>query len=759
MSRVQWLAVLAVAGSLVTSSAAQAQAQQRAYIGFVYPAGGQQGTTFQIKLGGQGLDGIKDAVVSGPGVTAKVLDYFRKIGPQEMQLLGEQLKELKQGAKGTPLASMMAPMSASGDAMMMSKSGDAMMVSKPGNSMMAPGGAPAGISSLTGADKATLQLAARIQKRIREYVNRPACVSISSLADVEVTIAPDAKPGPREIRLVTLRGVANPLVFHVGQVPEVSRKPMITAEFQVLGKEYLAQRKRPDDEIEQRITVPCTANGQIASGEVNAYRFEARKGQRLVITVQARQLIPYLADAVPGWFQPVLAIYDANGEELAYDDDYRFKPDPVIFFTVPKDGEYVFTVTDAIYRGREDFVYRVTIGELPFVTSIFPLGGREGALPKIQMEGWNLESAQLMPPAPDAKPGIHSVAACRQGIYSNSMPFAVDTLPECFESEPNDTQACAQKVTLPIIVNGRINRKDDWDVFQFSGRAGDTVVAEVHARRLDSPLDSLLKVTDAKGNVLALNDDCEDLGSGLNTHHADSYVMVKLPADGAYYVHLGDTDRNGGEEFAYRLRISAPRPDFALRVFPSSTSFRGKASAALNVSVLRKDGFTGPITVGLKDPLAGFSSNPVKSYPPKQPGTQEVARLEVKTTLAKTEQPVNLIVEGRALVGEREIARQAVPAEDRMQAFLWRHLVPAEELKVLVFDPSYEPPPKRVPRPISPELQAKAKAAADQLAAKNQKFDKKQVAGRLRQLKSLFEEGQLTDDFYGLKVAECEAAQ
>ena len=35
--------------------------------------------------------------------------------------------------------------------------------------------------------------------------------------------------------------------------------------------------------------------------------------------------------------------------------------------------------------------------------------------------------------------------------------------------------------------------------------------------------------------------------SGVNTHHADSYLMVKLPADGTYYVHLGDTPRHGGE--------------------------------------------------------------------------------------------------------------------------------------------------------------------------------------------------------------------
>ena len=39
------------------------------------------------------------------------------------------------------------------------------------------------------------------------------------------------------------------------------------------------------------------------------------------------------------------------------------------------------------------------------------------------------------------------------------------------------------------------------------------------------------------------------------------------------------------------------------------------------------------------------------------------------------------------------------------------------------------------------------------------KFTKQQIAGRLRQLKLLFEEGMLTDEFYSEKVAECEAAE
>ena len=118
---------------------------------------------------------------------------------------------------------------------------------------------------------------------------------------------------------------------------------MRTATIQVLGKEAQALRKRPPEQAQDRIAIPATLNGQIASGEVNTYRFAARKGQRLLFSTQARQLIPYIADAVPGWFQPVMVLSDANGKEVAYNDDYRFKPDPTIFYEVPKDGEYALS--------------------------------------------------------------------------------------------------------------------------------------------------------------------------------------------------------------------------------------------------------------------------------------------------------------------------------------------------------------------------------------------------------------------------------
>ena len=298
-------------------------------------------------------------------------------------------------------------------------------------------------------------------------------------------------------------------------------------------------------------------------------------------------------------------------------------------------------------------MYRITIGELPFVTGIFPLGGRVGEPVKIEVDGWNLENTTLSPPPPDAKPGQYLLAATNGKFASNHVPFALDTLPECLNQEPNDEPAQAQKVTLPIIVNGRADRPGDWDVFEVEGKAGETIVAEVQARRLGSPYDSFLKVTGPDGKIIALNDDHYDAASGLNTDHADSYLMVKLPADGKYFIHLGDTPRRGGKEYAYRLRISQPQPDFVLRLIPSRIAMPSKGSAAVTVFAMRKDGFDGPISLSFKDLPQGFESAGATLA-----AKQEVVGLALKTTLTDMEKPVNLTVVGTAKIGDREIVHR-----------------------------------------------------------------------------------------------------
>jgi len=420
-------------------------------------------------------------------------------------------------------------------------------------------------------------------------------------------------------------------------------------------------------------------NGQIMPGAVDRYRFQASRGQRLVVAASARELVPYLPDAVPGWFQATLALYDAQGKELAYDDDYRFHPDPVLYYEIPKDGDYVVEIKDAIYRGRQDFVYRIAMGELPFVTGIFPLGGKAGAQTSVALTGWNLPVARLTMEAKDKGPGVYPLSVRKEEWASNRVPFAIDTLPECLEREPNDQPAGAQPVTLPVILNGRMDRADDWDVFRFEGRAGSEIVAEVQARRLDSPVDSVLKLTDAAGKPLAFNDDHEDKGAGLTTHQADSWLCARLPADGTYYLHLGDAQHKGGAEYAYRLRISPPQPDYALRAVPSSINVRGGATVPITVYALRKDGFSGEIALVLKDAPKGFTLSGARV-----PANQDQVRVTLTVPAMPSKEPLSLSLEGRATIQGREVSRPAVPAEDMMQAFAYRHLVPAQEMKVTV---------------------------------------------------------------------------
>ena len=619
---------LAALSLVLFLAAPGAWAQQNApRIGYVYPAGGRQGTTFQVTAGGQFLNGVANAYVSGAGVHATFIQLQRQLTPKEQDEPKKKVADFQEKRRQ-------------------------------------------GVRLTAEEDKQF----AEVRMKLTQFGRRLSNPALSEFVTLQVTIAPDAEPGQREFRLAAPNGLSNPLVFNVGVLPEYTKEDWKNTP---VARFSMDPKTRPSL-TETPITPPAAVNGQIQPGGVDRYRFPARAGQKLVIAASARELIPYLADAVPGWFQAALTLYDDQGNELAYDDDNRLHPDPVIFYQIPKDGQYVFEIKDTIYRGREDFVYRISVGELPFVTSIFPLGGKAGAQTTVEMRGWNLPVTQLTQDGKDKGPGVYPFSVRKGEWTSNRVPFALDALPEVLEKKPNGSPENAQAVTLPVIVNGRVDRPGQWHVFRFEGRAGDDIVAEVYARRLGSPLDSVLRLTDAKGRQLAFNDDHEDKGTGLNTHHADSYLRAKLPANGTYYLHLGDIQRQGGPEYAFRLRISAPRPDYELRVTPSSINVRAGGSALLTVYALRRDGFSDGIELALKDPPAGFALS--GAY---VPALQDQVRLTLTAPTTPLAKPVALRLEGRAKIQGQEVVKTAVPAEDMMQAFAYRHLVPSQELEVV----------------------------------------------------------------------------
>jgi len=204
------------------------------------------------------------------------------------------------------------------------------------------------------------------------------------------------------------------------------------------------------------------------------------------------------------------------------------------------------------------------------------------------------------------------------------------------------------------------------------------VVADVYARRLGSSLDSVIKLTDANGKLVAINDDYEDKTAGLTTHHADSRLSARIQRSGHYYLYLVDGQQQGGEAYSYRVHLRPIHPDFELRVVPSSVNARAGTTVPITVHAMRKDGFDGDIVLGLHESPPGFILSGDRI-----PAGCDIVRATL-TVPSEANSPISLSLAGQAIIQRRTVTRVAGPADDMMQAFIYRHLVPAEDFQVAI---------------------------------------------------------------------------
>ncbi|AQT67876.1 putative subtilase-type serine protease precursor [Anaerohalosphaera lusitana] len=661
------------------------------HVGYVYPAGGQRGKVVRAAAGGQFLWGAKDVHVSGEGVHAKVIKHMRPVGnlnKEKREAITAKLKEVrdmrlaevegkkagdksgnKEGRKAAKVAKDQSGKGGEKAESDKEKKGKAERSKMPEHPL------------LYDVEDCSLRELAHIRDvlfmpRFLKQQNRQLAESVL----IKIEIDEDAEPGPRELRIGTGLGLTNPVIFEVGLGPDVYEQEPNDKEAMPELKNY---PKAPKGKV---VELPAVLNGQIMPGDVDRFRFRAKKGQKLVVDTHARRLVPYLADAVPGWFQAVVTIYDARGNEVVFADDYRFSPDPVLLWEVERSGEYELEIRDAIHRGREDFVYRISVGEQPFITHMFPLGGQVGKDVTAEISGWNLATDELKLDTSEGGGVLRQTCYRSEGEVSNAVPYLVSELPSRMEKEDNGSRGKAQKLEIGVTVDGRIGKAGDVDVYRFEGRAGERVAIEVFARRLNSPMDAVVRLMDASGEVIAWNDDHVVKGdehlhknaSGMLTHHADPYLTAELSKDGDYFVEVEDVQQHGGEAYAYRLRVERATGDFALRVVPASINVRTGFAVPVWVYVLRKDGYSGPIDISVKGDL-GFELTGGRI-----PAGADRVCMSLRAGNELKGGMIDIEFEGSAMIGEETVVRTAVGAEDMMQAFLYRHLVPTQEIVAAV---------------------------------------------------------------------------
>jgi hypothetical protein len=188
-------------------------------------------------------------------------------------------------------------------------------------------------------------------------------------------------------------------------------------------------------------------------------------------------------------------------------------------------------------------------------TSLDGLRDIRSTVPRMTAKQTGTKRFTLTIPA-SALPGVYDLRAV--GLYGMSSPraFVVSNRVECLEKEPNDTFASAQPVSLDGVVNGRIEKPGDVDCYQFRARAGQRIVLECLAERIDSQLRAVLEVYDAAGKRLAVN---------RGSTGIDPLVDFLVPADGTYFVKVFDLSYLGSAAHFYRLDLDTkPRVQFAL---------------------------------------------------------------------------------------------------------------------------------------------------------------------------------------------------
>src|SRR5260370_33248540 len=126
------------------------------------------------------------------------------------------------------------------------------------------------------------------------------------------------------------------------------------------------------------------------------------------------------------------------------------------------------------------------------------------------------------------------------------------------EVEPNDTHQPATRVPeLPIALTGVISKAGDVDHFRFTVKTGQTYDVHCYARRLGSPLDSVMSIAPFGGGAIIANDDAVG---------PDSYFRFTAPADGDYVLAVTDHLGKGGPTYFYRIEFTPVQPKVTLSI-------------------------------------------------------------------------------------------------------------------------------------------------------------------------------------------------
>lgn len=374
--------------------------------------------------------------------------------------------------------------------------------------------------------------------------------------EIELTLPAATPPGRVPLRIANSKGVSNPIYMGIDDLQQKAFAQETTA-------------------------LPVALYGNLPGEATLETRFRGKKGEPLVIEVEARRLGANI--------DPLITLLDPRGVQLAWAQGHTaLGGDARLEAKLPADGSYTIQLHDVLYRGGAPNHFRLKVGDLHYADLAFPLGIQKGKSGDYELLGRlppgsarvRFDGDVFFPGTqPLRLPSLHAMTGPAPGTLVGEIPEIV------VSGESNQN---AGFLTVPVAVDGRIERPGKSALFAFKVRPGQAVRFSVLSGRVGSPLDALLTVESKSGQILASSDDSAD---------ATDPEIVFTPEKGTeeVQVRLKDIQGHGGPAYVYRLSATpADRPDFSLRISEDRVHVARSNVALLKVQTERR-GYQGPI--------------------------------------------------------------------------------------------------------------------------------------------------------------------
>lgn len=498
-----------------------------------------------------------------------------------------------------------------------------------------------------------------------------------------ITVASDVPPGTYEARVLGRFGLSNPRAFAVGTFAEV-----------------LEKSGNGTAETAQEVALESVINGRTDSQASDFYKFTVKKGQRVLVSCAARELDSRAASA--------LLLLAPDGSELE-----RARLGGLLDHTAAADGTLIVKVYDFVFRGGDQYFYRLTVTTGPHVDFVFPPAAEQGKPAKVTVFGRNLPggspskvsvagkvldqlAVDLTAPAdPAARQRLATTLSLggasagldgfeyrvkgANGALSNPALLTFANGSVITEVEPNNSPDKAQAVSLPATIAGQFATPNDRDWFAFDAKKGDAYWLEVTSHRLGLPTAPHVVIQKAAKNekgeetftdVLELTESVANAGGPeFNTAHRDPVGRFEAKEDGAYRIGIRDLFGRtvASARNLYLLTLRKESPDFRLVAVPdsaptkkapadvvtsASSLWRGEA-LPIKLLVFRRDGFKDDINVTVSGLPAGVTASPVRI-----PAGVNTTSLFLA---AKDDAPAALAeikINGTAKVGDTQLVRE-----------------------------------------------------------------------------------------------------